>query len=75
MTLTPLPDGDGDQVMRSVDGAAQLGDYVAVAVLGVRVDESGPALGIALGQPTESEHTHLKRTGGLHLVFLVQPSC
>ena len=88
MALTPLPGGDGEQVMRSAQGAAQPGDYVAITVLGVaqvkvqageaiqpgqrlavadtpgharamrtvqvegiRVDESGPTLGVALEAP------------------------
>jgi hypothetical protein len=34
MALTPLPGGDGDQVMRSLEGAAVPGDYVAITVLG-----------------------------------------
>jgi hypothetical protein len=35
MALIPLPDGDGDQVLRAALGAAQPGDYVAITVLGV----------------------------------------
>jgi len=90
MALTALPDGDGDQVMRSAQGVAQPGDYVAITVLGVaqvqvqageavqpgqrltvsatpgharalrtvqvegvRVDESGPTLGVALEAPKD----------------------
>ena len=85
MALQPLPGKDGEQVLRSVAGSAQAGDYVAITVLGapqvkvqageaieagqrltvsdtpgqaralrtvqvdgIKVDEGGPRLGVAL---------------------------
>lgn len=50
MALTPLPGKQGEQDLRSVDGPARPGDYVAVTVLGAALVKVDPAVAVTVGQ-------------------------